>query len=88
MKFASKNPSLLVRVDGWRNFPDLLIRARTSEGEIRSLRYSGSGNSIYRFELDRATFGVQPFDVEFIPQQPMRFDFMVAPPRPEKPRTR
>ena len=84
VKFASKNPSLLVRVDGWHNFPELLIRARTSEGELRSLRFTGSGNSLYRFELDRAMFGAQPFEVEFIPQQAMRFEFMVEPPRAGK----
>jgi hypothetical protein len=86
MKFASKNPSLLVRVDGWHNFPELLIRARTSESEVRSLRFTGSGNNLYRFELDRAMLGAQPFEVEFIRQQPMRFEFMVEPPRAGKAR--
>jgi hypothetical protein len=86
LKFASKNPSVLVHADGWRTFPELLVRAKTSEGQIRSLRFTGSGNNFCRFELDSATLGFQPFDLEFIPQQPMRFEFIVEPPLPAKTR--
>lgn len=73
-------------MDGWRTSEQLLIRVRAGNDGVRSFRFRGSAGNMCRFELDKPIQAGQPVDLEFIPQQPLRFEFMVAPPqqKPDK----
>ena len=79
--FACRNPSLLVRIDGARDVSQLLIRAKTPNDKLEPFRFGGSTGKLKTYELDNPLSG-QPITLEFIPQQPIRVEFLVEPPRP------
>lgn len=82
-QFASKYPSLLIRADGWRDSAELLIRGQSPEGDHspREFRFRSSGGDMCRFDLNKQLAG-ERVHLEFIPQQPARFEFLIQPPKP------
>ncbi len=81
MDFRSEKPSLIVRVDGWKRSEELLIRAQAPDGTAKSFQFRGSGGKVCRYELEQGSSG-ELLHLEFIPQQPVHFEFTVQPPRP------
>jgi len=79
--FRSQKPSLMARVDGLRNSQDLLIRLQTPDGRAHPLSRSASVGDFWWLQLKDAGGG-ETFHLEFIPQKPVRLEFLVQPPRP------
>jgi len=79
MHFRSEQPSLLVRVDGWLRTQEMLVRARSSKGDLKSSRYRGRADKIGRFQFEDTKPG-DVYELEIISQQPVNLEFIVPPP--------
>ena len=83
LDFSSKHPSLIIRVNGWRTSSELLIRRQSPEGARGpyQFQFRGSAGDMCRFELNKPLVG-ERVHLEFIPQQPVRVEFLIQPPQP------
>ena len=84
MTFTRNEPSLIVDIDTLPRSDDVLIRFRDSEGRTFPADFRGSANKTYRYDIKvpKGSDASTPFDVEIIPQNPVRLEYVVEPPRP------
>jgi hypothetical protein len=82
MTFRQKEPSLLLEIHGIKRSEDLLIRLKDDQGRTTGADFRGSANKIYRFDV-KLTNDAQKVEIEFIPQKPVRMEYIVEPPRPQ-----
>ena len=80
-KFTSRQPSLLAKIEGWHTSDELLIRAGNREQISKSFHFRNRMDNMCRYVMDHAAPG-EALQLELIPQQPLRFEFLVQPPGP------
>ena len=84
LTFSQGEPSLLAEIDSIKRTDDLLLRFRDPDGHTFAAEFRGSANKTYRYDVKMPKgFAPQsPLDLEVIPQNPVRKEYLVEPPRP------
>ncbi len=84
LSFQHEEPTLLAKIDGMNRSDDLLLRFRDRQGGTFAADFRGSANKTYLYNVKapKEFKSVSQLDVEIIPQNPVRKEYIVEPPRP------
>jgi len=84
LRFTRNEPSLVVEIDSIKRSDDLLIRFRDSRGDTFPAEFRGSADKTYHYnvKVPKGFDTSAPLDLEVIPQNPVRMEFVVEPPQP------
>jgi hypothetical protein len=83
-QFRNREPALLVQIEGLKSSRDLLVRWRDDQDRTFAADFRSNFDKIYRYEL-KVRKGAQKLDLEAIPQNPAKIEYIVEPPRPKPP---
>ena len=84
LTFGQEEPSLLAEIDSIKRSDDLLLRFRDPDGRTFAAEFRSSSDKSYRYnvQLPKGFGSRSQLNLEVIPQNPVRKEFLVEPPRP------